>query len=126
MYKQFYQVPIWQDGARLLEKIYKLTRNFPLDEKYALTSQLRRSANSVVANIAESHGRFFYKDKIRVLYIARGEVEETRSHLLIAHKLNYFAQEKYLEMDKSYNLLSKDINSYIIGLNIKNLKNIKS
>jgi len=121
MYKAFYQLPIWQNGAKLLEEIYKITKIFPLEEKYALTSQLRRSANSIIANIAESHGRFFYKDKVRVLYIARGEVEESRSHLLIACKLNYLTQEKYLEMNQAYNLLSKGINSYIIDLNSKNL-----
>ena len=104
-----------------MEEIYKITKIFPLEEKYALTSQLRRSANSIIANIAESHGRFFYKDKVRVLYIARGEVEESRSHLLIACKLNYLTQEKYLEMNQAYNLLSKGINSYIIDLNSKNL-----
>lgn len=121
MYKAFYQLPIWQNGAKLLEEIYKITKIFPSEEKYALTSQLRRSANSVIANIAESHGRFFYKDKVRVLYIARGEVEESRSHLLVAYKLNYLTQEKYLEMNQAYNLLSKGINSYIINLNSKNL-----
>ncbi len=122
MYKQFYQVPIWQDGAKLLEKAYKITRNFPLEEKYTLTSQLRRSANSVIANIAESHGRFFYKDKIRVLYISRGEIEETRSHLYVAFNLGYITQEIHLKMDNSYNLLCKDINSYIADLNSKNVK----
>jgi four helix bundle protein len=120
MYKQFHQLSIWQTGASLLEEIYKITKKFPVEEKYALTSQLRRSANSIIANLAEAHGRYFYKDKIRILYIVRGEVEETRSHLLVSYRLNYIIKEKHLEMDKKYNFLSRDINSYIIDLNSKN------
>lgn len=112
-------MPIWQTGLNLLEEIYKITRNFPSEEKYSLTSQLRRSANSIIANIAESRGRYFYKDKIRVLYIARGEIEETRSHLLAALKLKYISQEKSSELDNLYNKLGRDINSYILDTNMK-------
>ena len=53
MYKEFYQQSIWQDGLRLLEKIYEMIKNFPLEEKYNLSSQLRRSVYSVIANFAE-------------------------------------------------------------------------
>lgn len=118
-YKNFFEIPIWQKGAELLEEIYEISKNFPSIEKYALTSQIRRSANSVIANIAESHGRFFYKDKIRILYIARGEIEETRSHLLTAKKLGYLNDKKYNYLDNEYNLLSKQLNSYVINLNYK-------
>ncbi len=76
-YKNFYDMPVWQTGAKMVEEIYLISKNFPTEEKYALTSQLRRSANSIIANFAESYGRYFYKDKIRVLYIARAEAEET-------------------------------------------------
>jgi len=112
-------MPIWQTGLNLLEKIYMVTKNFPMEEKYALISQLRRSANSVIANIAESRGSYFYKDKIRVLYIARGEIEETRSHLLVAMKLKYINQEMSSELDNLYNKLGRDINSYILDINSK-------
>jgi four helix bundle protein len=122
-YKKFYENTIWQQGANLLEKIYYITKDFPSDEKYALKSQIRRSSNSVIANIAESHGRFFYKDKIRVLYISRGEVEETRSHLLIAKKLNYINNECYEKLEEEYEKLIININSYIIDLNKKNFNN---
>ena len=121
MYKTFYQQSIWQDGMQLLKKIYSLTTNFPSEEKYSLTSQLRRSANSIIANFAESYGRYFYKDKIRVLYISRGEIEETRSHLLVAHQLQFITDQAYFELEKSYNQLCKDLNSYIIDLNKKNI-----
>ncbi len=115
-YKIFSDLPIWQDGARLLEKIYNLTKNFPSDEKYALTSQLKRAANSIIANFAESHGRYFFRDKIRVLYIARGEIEELRSHIMIAHKLGYLSKEVFKDLNDCYGKLLKNLNSYILNL----------
>lgn len=118
-YQQFYEMPIWKKGAKLLKEIYEVTKDFPVEEKYSLTSQIRRSANSIVANIAECHGRYFYKDKIRILYIARGEVEEIRSHLLIAKELSFINTKKLTELNNSYNLLSKEINSLIINLSCK-------
>lgn len=60
MYKDFHELDIWRDGFNLLMKVYTLTDKFPGEEKYSLTSQTRRSANSIIANIAESHGRFSY------------------------------------------------------------------
>lgn len=116
-------MPIWQTGSKLLEEIYKITKGFPTEEKYALTSQLRRSANSVISNIAESHGRYFFKDKIRILYIARGEIEEIRSHLLVAKKLNYITNEIQSGLDNSYNKLGRDINSFVLDLNSKKINN---
>jgi len=59
--------------------------------------------------------------KIRVLYISRGEIEETRSHLLVAHQLQFITDQAYFELEKSYNQLCKDLNSYIIDLNKKNI-----
>jgi len=83
MAKAFYELHIWQKGFELLQEVYKVSVKFPVEEKYSLTSQIKNSAISVISNIAESHGRYHFADKIRVLYIARGEVEETRSHLRI-------------------------------------------
>ncbi len=58
MAKTFHELKIWQEGYELLMKIYDITTKFPNDEKYGLSMQLRNSANSVIANIAESHGRY--------------------------------------------------------------------
>ena len=62
---------VWQKAFALLRDIYKIARTFPLDEKYALTDDLRRSANSVVHNVAEGYGRFEPKDKTRFYKISR-------------------------------------------------------
>ena len=116
MYKDFHQLKIWRDGYELLMQVYDIADTFPHKEIYNLSSQLPRSANSIVANIAESHGRFSYNDKIRVLYIARGEICETRSHLAVAFGRRYIARDKFVSLNSHYCQLAKDLNLYINSL----------
>lgn len=113
MAKGFGELKIWKKGFELLMKIYKLTSKYPKEEKFCLVDQTRRSANSVIANIAESHGRYYFADKVRVLYTARGEVEETRSHLLVALGRKYITKSESDLIDKEYEGLSKGISFYI-------------
>ena len=116
MAKAFYELKIWQNGYELLMEVYKITSTFPKEEQYSLTSQLRNSANSVIANIAEAHGRYYFADKVRVLYTARGEVEETRSHLRVACGCKYVNEELFNRLDEEYEGLSKGISGYIRSL----------
>lgn len=109
----FKKLLIWQDGYKLLLEVYELTYSFPVEEKYSLTTQLRKSANSIIANIAEAHGRKYTKDKIRVLYQSRGEIEETRSHLLVARGLGYCKSEDVSELDHAYSNLARRLNAFI-------------
>jgi len=107
-----------RDGAA--HKFYELnqvTESFPAVEKWVLTSQLIRSANSIIANIAESHGRYHFADKIRILYISRAELEETQSHLLVALGRKYILQEKFDLINNDYEGLKIGINCYINSLN---------
>lgn len=113
MYKDFHELGIWKDGYQLLMTIYDATELFPDEEKYALTSQIRRSANSVIANIAESHGRYNFADKNRILYISRAEITETRSHLAVAYGRKYISKEKFIELNEKYKQLTKSLNLYI-------------
>ncbi len=107
---------IWKKGYALLMEIYKITAAFPQEEKYGLSSQIRNSANSVIANIAEAHGRYYFADKIRVLYISRGECEEIRSHLRVALGLKYINKKTFVFLDEEYGGLSKGISTYIRSL----------
>lgn len=116
MARTFYELNIWKKGHELLIEVYKVTRGYPPDEKYGLSNDTRRSSNSIIANIAEAHGRYFFADKVRVLYIARGEVEETRSHLKVAVSLNYISNEKFQWFDQEYEGLAKGISTYISSL----------
>lgn len=113
MRKRFCDLEIWQIGYDLLMEVYELTKSFPRFEQYALVSQIIRSANSVIANIAESHGRYYYLDKVRVLYIARAEIQETQSHLKVALGQGYFSEDSCKKLDEKYEELTKQVNAYI-------------
>src|SRR3990172_11666118 len=73
----------------------------PSEEKWNLNQQLRRSSNSIPANIAEGYGRFYYQDNIRFCYIARGSLEETLSHRVMCYELKYIPKTLFdsLEQD---------------------------
>jgi len=109
----FYDLNIWKKGYALLMEIYKITSAFPKEEKYGLVAQMRDAGNSVIGNIAEAHGRYYFADKTRVLYTARGECEETRSHLRVALGLKYIDKTVFNHLDEEYEGLSKGISSYI-------------
>jgi len=113
MHKKFYDLEVWRSGYEILMEIYKAVNEFPKFEQYALTSQLIRSANSVIANIAEAHGRFYYADKIRVLYISRAEIHETQSHLRVALGQKYIDNQVFKELDDKYEILNRKINAFI-------------
>ena len=113
MPQSFYQLDIWKSGYTLVMNVYEVTSHFPVTEKYGLIDQLRRSTNSIIANIAESQGRFTYNDRIRVLYQARGEVFETRSHLKVAEGLGFLSEKTFRALDGDYENLLVKINAYI-------------
>ena len=116
MVGSFRDLKIWQKAYELLMKIYEITSRYPPEEKYNLISQTRSSANGVLAGIAEAHGRYYFADKARVLYIARGECSETQSHLSVALGRGYISKEEFEELDREYEGLAKGMNSYILRL----------
>ena len=81
-----------------------------------MISQLIRSANSVIANIAEAHGRYYFLDRVRILYIARAEIHETQSHLRVALGRDYINQDVFKKLDSDYETLIKKINALIAYL----------
>ena len=85
----------------------------PIEEKYALSQQIRRSSQSIPANIAEGHGRFYFQDNVRFCYIARGSLEETLSHIVYAHKVDYIAETLYKSFSVDGENLNRLINGYI-------------
>jgi len=87
--RNFEQLKVWQEGKKLVLKTYALTNDFPKEEAYGMTSQVRRAALSIPANIAEGFGRYHFMDKARFYLNARGSLYELKSHLLIAQELGF-------------------------------------
>jgi four helix bundle protein len=86
---------VWRRAHELTLAIYALTRMFPTSETYGLTSQLRRSAASIGANLAEGSGRNSSGDFVRFCGIALGSANELEYHLLLAHDLGYIDAEAH-------------------------------
>jgi len=96
--KDFKELKVWAKAHELTVAIYSLTRTFPKDEIYGLTSQVRRSAASIGANIAEGCGRRSDGEFSRFLQIARGSASETEYHLLLARDLRFLSESEYESM----------------------------
>ncbi len=86
---------VWKDSIELVVEIYKITRGFPKEETYGLTSQIRRAAVSVPANISEGAARNYTREFIRFLRIARASLSEVETHLIISLKLNYLNENLF-------------------------------
>lgn len=111
------KLDVWckaRDFAVLVHK--EILPLLPAEEKYVLSQQMRRSSQSIPANIAEGHGRFYFQDNVRFCYIARGSLEETLSHLVYAHKVGYISNEPYNRMANDGESLNRLINGYIAFL----------
>ncbi len=84
--KSYKDLLVWQQAVDLAVTCYKLSKTFPKEDLFGMTSQLRRSSASVAANIAEGHGRESSASFIQFLRIAQGSLKETETHLIIAGK----------------------------------------
>lgn len=113
MYKSFVEMPVWQKAHNLSIEVYQLTVNLPRSEDYGLTSQIRRSSNSISANISEGFGRKTRKDKAHFYVIARGSAFETQNHLLYGNKIKYFDDDFTKKLIEEYSSLIFDLNKLI-------------
>ncbi len=93
--RDFRELQVWQKAHRFALHVYRLTRTFPVEERFGLIVQLRRSATSVPANLAEGCGRTGEKELSRFTGIAAGCASEAEYELLLAHDLGYLKQEDY-------------------------------
>lgn len=116
MYKNFSEMPVWQKAMDLAVEIFKLSSNLPRSEDYGLTSQLRRAANSVSANLSEGFGRKTIKDKCQFYIIARGSAYEVQNHLIYGMKIKYFKEIDVEHLINEYNELIYNLNKLIKSL----------
>lgn len=94
--RSFRDLKVWQRGMSVAEAAYRLTQGFPVEERFGLTSQIRRAAVSIPANIAEGHGRGTRAAYASFLRIARGSLRELETHLLLAERLNFGSSQQIM------------------------------
>jgi four helix bundle protein len=112
---------VWQKAHNLTLNVYKLTKEFPADEKFGIVQQLRRSVASIPTNIVEGFGRFSRKEYIQYLYISRGSITETDYHLFLAKDLGYIKKESYDNLVVLIDEIGRMINGLIRSLKERGL-----
>jgi len=110
--KNFYDLNAWKKAREFVLETYKTTRKFPKEELYGITSQLRRAASSIAANIAEGFSRYHYNDKTRFYHNARGSVSEAQNFLFLAKDLSLLREDEFKDIFG----LSEEVNKLINGL----------
>jgi four helix bundle protein len=118
-YVDFTEMPVWRRAFDLLLVIYQVTKAYPSEERFGLTSDTRRAANSIVHNIAEGFGRFEAKDKTRFYKISRGSAYELMSQSMVGHALAYMDAKTQNELLQACRQIIQDLNSLIKTLERK-------
>jgi four helix bundle protein len=115
--KSYRDLIVWQKSVEMVTHVYKLLNAFPEDEKFGLTSQIKRSSISISSNIAEGYGRNYTKDYSRFLNIARGSLFEMQTQFQIAQNLNFINENDLttindlsVEIEKMLNFLINKLN----------------
>lgn len=109
---------VWKKAHALVLEVYRVTAQFPKEESFGLTNQLRRAASSVPANIVEGQSRQTTKEYIKFLFNARGSLEEVRYFLLLSKDLNIINAEIYQLLENEYEITSKMLNSLLKSLKV--------
>lgn len=119
--KNFKDLAVWQKAHQVTVEIYRHSQQFPQEERYGLTSQLRRAATSIALNISEGCGRRTDKDFAHFLQIAFASANETEYALLLSRDLGYLSEEHYATLQTTLEEVKKMLAALITK--IKNDKN---
>lgn len=109
--RDYIKYDIWIDGIEISVKIYKLTESFPDDEKFGITSQLRRAAVSISSNFAEGCSRSSEKEFKRFVEISLGSVFEVKTQLIISNKLGFVNDNRLKELILILDKIGKQLNT---------------
>jgi four helix bundle protein len=107
----FRQLRVYSNSKELVKYVYTLLQKFPVEEKFALCSQIRRAVTSIPINIAEGFGRFSSKEKTRFIEISFGSLIEISCELEISFELGYITKEEYEEAEKQIIIISKQLSN---------------
>lgn len=111
--RDFKELEIWERGHNMALKTFKMTIDFPRQEQFGLTSQMRRSSQSIPTNIAEGCGRDSQKELIRFCSIAMGSASELEYQLLLSKDIGFISSESYDNNNKELLILKRKLNAFI-------------
>ncbi len=117
----FEKLIAWQKGRELAILIFKTTKNFPKDETFGLTSQMRRCSISIASNLAEGSGRSSMKDKARFSEIAYSSSLELLNQVILSHDFGYVDENQYIQIREKIT----EVNMLIDGLHKSQITSIK-
>lgn len=113
MIKSFTDLDVWKTGHELVVRVYRITKSFPKDEQFGLVSQMKRSAASITANIAEGFGRQHSKEKEQFYLISAGSLFELKDQVLIARDVEYIADDTFAELAELANKCHAQLNAML-------------
>lgn len=112
----FTDIIAWQKAHIFVLSVYKITKGFPKEEIFGLTSQFRRAAVSIEANIAEGYKKLSKADKLRFLNISQGSIEECRNYIILSRDLNYISKDDAVMLYEKIEEASKMLLLYCQGI----------
>lgn len=118
--KNFTDLTVWQKGHQLVLDVYQKTNQFPSEEIFSLTNQLRRASVSITSNIAEGFSRKTHKEKLQFYFTALGSLSEVQNQLLIARDLNYLNIDPFNKLISTSIEISKMLNGLIKTIKVAN------
>ena len=110
--KSFESLVMWQEAHKLTLLVYELTKSFPKEELFGLTSQFRRAVVSISANIAEGYKKRGSADKLRFMNISQGSLEECRYYIILSKDLGYISESNKLKLEDHISKTSYLLNTY--------------
>ena len=116
MTNSFQDLLAWKKAHDFVLLVYNTTRAFPEWERHRLCSQFERAAVSIAANIAEGYKKLSKADKLRMMNIAQGSLEECRYYIILSRDLGYIDEDRYNEMQYSIYTASRFLNAYCKGI----------
>lgn len=111
--QSFTDLHCWQEAHKLVILVYKLTRNFPKEEAYGLTNQMRRAVISITSNIAEGFSRQSYAEKIQFYSIAQGSNTELQNQMMAARDIGYLEEPVFNQLFNQSIVVHKLLNGLI-------------
>lgn len=118
-FKGYQNLNVWKESHQLVILVYKATQKFPKEELFGLTSQLRRAAVSVVANLVEGYARSSKKELLQFLSISIGSLAEVEYYLYLAHEITYLENDEFFIIEEKRRIVGNLLHGFLLSVKSK-------